>query len=227
MSEERQDAPGNGGVEVKVVDRRRFRPDGAPVDAAPEADAASGAGPDPAPAQAGSARAAGEGEPPAPDDRDQRLATQAARIDELTRAYAALVEDNKAFRQRLEREKARVVEAERTSIAQSLLEAADDLERALSAVSSTDVSGAAVKNLVDGVRLSLAALQKRIAELGAERMVVAGQPFDPRIAEAVDTVPVADAAQDGCVVQEVRAGYRIGERVLRPARVRVGKLARA
>ncbi|HYD43219.1 MAG TPA: nucleotide exchange factor GrpE [Anaeromyxobacter sp.] len=221
MSEERQDAPGNGGVEVKVVDRRRFRPDGAPVEAAPDREEGAAAPVPDEPATAGGAAVA------APDDRDQRLAAQAARIEELTRAYAALVEDNKAFRQRLEREKARVIEAERTGIAQSLLEAADDLERALSAVSSSDVESAAVKNLVDGVRLSLAALQKRIAELGAERMAVAGQPFDPRFAEAVDTVAVADAAQDGCVVQEVRAGYRIGERVLRPARVRVGKLARA
>ena len=221
MSEERQDAPGNGGGEVKVVDRRRFRPDGAPVEGAPESDARPSAAAPDEPAPAGGEVAA------AADDRDQRLAAQAARVDELTRAYAALLEDNKGFRQRLEREKARVIEAERTGIAQALLEAADDLERALSAVSSSEVESAAVRSLVDGVRLSLATLQKRIAELGAERMAVAGQPFDPRLAEAVDTVAVADAAQDGCVVQEVRAGYRIGERVLRPARVRVGKLARA
>jgi molecular chaperone GrpE len=221
MSQQRRDttrgAPEDEKVEVKVVDRRRFRQDGEPVEAAEEAGA-------PADAPEG---AAAPGGPAAPDDRDQRLAVQAARIDELTRAYAALVEDNKAFRQRLEREKARVVEAERTTIAQSLLEAGDDLERALSAVASSDVQSPAVKTVVEGVRLSLAALQKRIAELGAERILVAGQPFDPRVAEAVDTVPVADAAQDGAVVQEIRAGYRIGERVLRPARVRVGKLARA
>jgi molecular chaperone GrpE len=214
MSEERQDGPG---VEVKVVDRRRFRADGEPVQVEPGAS----------PAPGGGAQAAEPVPPAAPDERDQRLATQAARIDELTRAYAGLLEDNKAFRQRLEREKARVVEAERGAIAQSLLEAADDLERALSAVGSAEAEGPAVRNLMEGVRLSLATLRKRIAELGAERIAVAGQPFDPRVAEAVDTVPVADVEQDGCVVQEVRAGYRIGERVLRPARVRVGKLARA
>ncbi len=217
MTDERRDAHENGktdgaGAEVKVVDRRRFRPDGAPVqDEFPE----------PRPDVPASA------EPAAADDRDERLAAQAARIDELTRAYAALVEDNKAFRQRLEREKARVLEAERTSLAQSLLEAADDLERALSAISSAEAESPAVRNLVEGVRLSVATLAKRIGELGAERIAVEGQPFDPRIAEAVDVVAVADEAQDGRVVQEVRPGYRIGDRVLRPARVRVGKLARA
>jgi molecular chaperone GrpE len=209
MSEERQDVAGTAtGAEVKVVDRRRFRPDGEPVEAEPAA-----AQPQAAPAP--------------PDDREERLAAQAVRIDELTRAYAALVEDNKAFRQRMEREKARVLEAERATIAQSLLEAADDLERALAAVGSAELKDRTLSTLVDGVRLSLTALQKRIAELGAERIAVAGQPFDPRVAEAVDTVAVADAAQDGLVVQEVRTGYRIGERILRPARVRVGRLARA
>jgi len=75
--------------------------------------------------------------------------------------------------------------------------------------------------------LSLAGLQQRISALGAERITVTGQRFDPHLAEAVDAVTVADPEQDGRVVQEVRAGYRIGERILRPARVRVGRLARA
>ncbi len=224
MSDSRQDAPAGDG-QVKVVDRRRFRSDGEPL---PQAKAAAPASAAPGEGPAAEPAAAGEVQPAAaPDERDARLAAQEARIDELTRAYAALVEDNKAFRQRQEREKSRVIEAERASIAQALLEAADDLERALAAVSSTEVKGKAIENLLEGVRLSLAALHKRIAELGAERLSVAGQPFDPRLAEAVDTVPISDAAQDGCVVQEIRPGYRIGERVLRPARVRVGRLARA
>lgn len=224
MSEERNEGPPADGP-VKVVDRRRFRPDGEPLPDEGAAEtatpAAEVAGADPQPA--------GRAEPPAgaPDDRDARLAAQQARIDELMRAYAALVDDNKGFRQRMEREKARVIEAERAGIAQSLLEAADDLERALAAVSSAEVQGKAMETLVEGVRLSLSALHKRIADLGAERISVAGQPFDPRFAEAVDTVPIADAAQDGSVVQEIRPGYRIGDRVLRPARVRVGRLARA
>ena len=166
-------------------------------------------------------------DPPAPDDRDTRLAQQAARIDELTRAYASLIEDQKAFRQRAERERARVIEAERAAVAQALLEAADDHERALAPAIGAGDAGPALAALVEGVKLSLAGLTKRIGELGAERLAVAGQRFDPRLAEAVDAVTVADPEQDGRVVQEVRAGYRIGDRILRPARVRVGRLARA
>jgi molecular chaperone GrpE len=216
MSEERRrDAPANAGeARPKVTDRRRFTPEGEPVEAA-----------EPAPAPEETAEAPAR---EAQDDRDRRLAEQSARIDELSRAYAALVEDNKAFRQRLERERARVVESERAAIAQALLESADDLERALAAVSgAADGGGDALRALVDGVRLSLGGLHKRIADIGAVRISVAGQPFDPRVAEAVDTVPVATEEQDGLVVQEVRPGWRIGDRILRPARVRVGRIARA
>jgi molecular chaperone GrpE len=81
--------------------------------------------------------------------------------------------------------------------------------------------------LAEGVRLSLTSLHKRIAELGAQQIAVQGQRFDPHLAEAIDIIPVADAAQDGVVLHEVRAGYRVGERILRPARVRVGRLAQA
>jgi molecular chaperone GrpE len=212
MAEDRRGGEQGDGSSVKVVDRRRFKPDGEPVVR-----------------EEGEAPAEATPEPPTvpPAAADQRLAEQAARIDELTRAYAALLEDNKAFRQRLEREKARVVEAERTSVVQALLEAADDLERALAAVSGAAEGGEALRHLVDGVSLSLASLHRRIGALGAERIPVTGRPFDPHVAEAIDTVAVADPGQDGLVLQEVTPGWRVGDRILRPARVRVGRLARA
>jgi molecular chaperone GrpE len=223
MSEERRDAPAGGPEEqaqVKVNDRRRFRPDGDAIVREEEGAAA---------ASGGEASEQGAAPATAAEVRhDEQLAAQAAKIDELTRAYAALVEDNKAFRQRLDRERARVVEAERVGVIQALLESADDLERALAAVSGVvEAQGDALGNLVEGVRLSLGALHKRIAALGAQRIPVIGQPFDPHVAEAVDTMAVADAAQDGIVLYEIRPGYRIGDRILRPARVRVGRLARA
>lgn len=207
MPQERDD----GEPQVKVTDRRRFTPEGEPLEPAEP------------PVQAEA-----ETPPQAADERDRKIAEQASRIDELSRAYAAVLEDNKAFRGRTAREQARIVEAERARVAQALLEAADDLERALAAVIVSGEGGEETRSgLVDGVRVSLGALHKRIAEIGAVRIPVAGQPFDPHVAEAVDTVAVTAAEQDGLVVQEVRAGYRIGDRVLRPARVRVGRLAQA
>jgi molecular chaperone GrpE len=216
MSEDRR----GEGVEpkVKVTDRRRIRVETGEAPADPPA-------PEPA---APEAESAARGGPATPDPRDSRIAEQAARIDELSRAYAALLEDNRSFRARLEREQARVLDSERVRLAQALLEATDDLERALAAVAGAgEAQGGALATLAEGVRLSLGSLYRRIADLGAERIQVLGERFDPRVAEAVDTVAIADEGQDERVVQEVRAGYRIGDRILRPARVRVGRIARA
>jgi molecular chaperone GrpE len=49
------------------------------------------------------------------------------------------------------------------------------------------------------------------------------QPFDPNLEQAIGTVPVANAGQDGMGVEEVQRGYRIGAQLLRPAQVRVGR----
>jgi len=192
----------------RVADRRRFSPDGEPREADREPEL-----PREAPAEA---------------ERSEGPDPQAARIDELTRAYAALVDDNRASRQRLEREKERVVAAERAQVAQALLEAYDELERAynVSRLQSGEDSPA-LRDLREGVRLTLQGLANRVSALGAERLEVRGKPFDPATAEAVDLVTVADPGQDGRVVDEVRAGWRLGDRLLRPARVRVGRMARA
>ena len=195
------DAPG---VQVKVHDRRRFTSEGEPVTT-----------------EGGQVALPPEEPAPPPDERDLELARQAARIDELTRAYAALLDEGKAARGRMEREKARVLEAERAGVAQTLLEAVDELERARAA------AGDETGPLVEGVSLTLASLRKKVSELGAERLSSAGQRFDPRLHDAIDLVPVDDPAQDELVVEELRAGYRVGDRVLRPARVRVGRLVKS
>lgn len=193
----------------RVTDRRRFLSDGEPK---PDEGKVDRPRPDPA-------------ETPAAAASPER---EADRLDELTRAYAALVDDNRAFRQRLEREKDRLVAAERIKVAQALLEAHDELERAWNASrSAATEEPLTLRDLREGVRLTLQSLASRIAALGAERMEVRGKPFDPMTAEAVDLVTVADPAQDGLVMEEVRPGWRLGDRVLRPARVRVGRNARA
>jgi molecular chaperone GrpE len=150
----------------------------------------------------------------------------AAAEEDVAIAYAALLADQEAFRTRLEREKVRVIEAEKASLAQVLLDSTDDLERALKAADVSGVWDRGLLNLMDGVRLSLAVLYKRIGDMGAERMSTTGQRFDPAFAEAVGTVNVTDPAQHGTVMQEVRPGYRVGDRLLRPAQVRVGQLMR-
>lgn len=138
-----------------------------------------------------------------------------ARVDELARAYARALEDQKECRLRLTRENQRVLAIEKAEVARALIETVDDLDRSLQA---TDASP-----LTTGVRVIRDSIVKRLETMGVERMSLAGQPFDPNLSEAVGLVEVADPSLYGGVVEELAAGYRIGDRVVRPAKVRVGR----
>lgn len=118
------------------------------------------------------------------------------------------------FRKRQQRLADERIASEREKLLRSLLEIADNLERAL----NTD--GADAQAIREGVRLTHQAMQHLIAREGAEPIQPAGEPFDPAWHEAVASVPhtQAQVAPD-TVVEVVQTGYRIGERLLRPARV--------
>ncbi|MHB8417226.1 MAG: nucleotide exchange factor GrpE [Myxococcales bacterium] len=148
---------------------------------------------------------------------ESRVAEQAARLDEVLRAYSRLQQERDDFRRRLERERDRVLDVERGNVALGLLEAIDELDRS---IASAPPECAAV---ADGVRLIRDGLSRRVAAGGIQRFEVLGQPFDPAVHEAIDLVSCDRAEDDGRVVEEIRAGYRQGDRVLRPARVRVGR----
>jgi molecular chaperone GrpE len=74
------------------------------------------------------------------------------------------------------------------------------------------------------VQLIRDGLLRHVEQAGIARLPAVGTPFDPQRHEAVELVAVDDAALDGQVVTEIRAGYQQGDRVLRPARVAVGRL---
>ncbi|MCE9673562.1 nucleotide exchange factor GrpE [Myxococcus stipitatus] len=139
------------------------------------------------------------------------------RVDELARAYQAVNKDKEEFKQRLSRERERMMDVERGNIAVALLEAIDELDRALS-MSAQDTSA-----LAQGVRMIRDSLLAKAQGMGIERLQVVGQGFDPNVAEASDMeiTPVPD--DDQKVVAEIRAGYRLKDRVIRPARVKVAK----
>jgi molecular chaperone GrpE len=149
-----------------------------------------------------------------------QLEIQAARLDEVLRAYSRLQQEREEFRKRSEREKERVLEVERGNVALALLEAVDELDRTLSSVPKGQPSP-----LVSGVRLIRDGLLRRALTSGIQRYETIGQPFDPSLHEASDIVEVDDPGLDERVIEEVRAGYRQGDRVLRAARVRVGRFS--
>lgn len=97
-----------------------------------------------------------------------------------------------------------------------LLPIIDDFDRALENVPD-EVAGLSWFDGLSGVHRKL---QRILENIQAERIEAVGQPFDPNLHEALSTEP-SDEYESGTVTRELQAGYRIGERVIRPALVYV------
>jgi molecular chaperone GrpE len=139
----------------------------------------------------------------------------AAEDERLRRALADL--DN--LRKRFDRELARRQAEAEAGSARAWLPVVDDLERALQHAGGGDAA------LVEGVQAVRDRALEVLARLGYPRFGAAGEPFDPRLHDAVavvDTTVVAGAA-DGAVVDVVQPGYGTPDNVLRPAAVVVAK----
>jgi len=122
-----------------------------------------------------------------------------------------------AARWRVERDARRAKEETQAQLVAKLLPLVDSLDRAVAAEPEQNA-------LSEGIVLVRAQLEQILAEYGLERIESVGQPFDPTLHEAVDVVRVDRESEDGTVVREWDAGYRFGGRVLRAAKVTVGKL---
>ena len=140
--------------------------------------------------------------------------------DRLLRTLA----DMENLRKRTARE---VAEAELrgfTAFAQDMLNVADNMRRALDAVTPEvrESAQAAVKALIDGVELTERELQKALEKNRVRRFEPQREKFDPNLHQAIFEVPDASVPA-GSIVQVVQPGYMIGDRVLRPALVGVSK----
>jgi len=127
-----------------------------------------------------------------------------------------LSEENDAFRERLTREFDKRVEREKQTLLLGFLDIVDNLERALQAAADP-------ASLRAGVRLNLDLFLYKLKSNGVEPVNPIDQPFNPQEAEAVGVEPVPRETLDNIVVDVVQKGYRMGDQLIRPARVRVGR----
>jgi molecular chaperone GrpE len=202
-------APAEPAPEVKVVDKRRF---------ARFLGRAASAAPQPAPP----AEPEGERLPTFVEELKARAERAEAELKERAeRAEARARAEVEAARARLERHYEARLASARAELVEGLLGVLDNLDRALEAPGASDDS------LYEGVAATRDLFLKTLGGLGLEAVASVGEPFDPEVHEAVDEVAVADAEEDGKVVAELRRGFRLGDRLVRPAAVRVGRAARA
>jgi molecular chaperone GrpE len=122
------------------------------------------------------------------------------------------------YRKRIERERQQVTEAAAADLLTELLPLVDDLERALRAEPGTEGAEAYRRGVELIHRQLLEVLRKR----GVRPIDAVGTDFDPHFHQAVSYEP-AEGRRDGEVVEEFSRGYMLGDRLLRPAMVKVAK----
>jgi molecular chaperone GrpE len=146
---------------------------------------------------------------------EQKLSEVQSRFEQVR---AQLQRETDETRQRLNKAADERAHREKGNFIVGLLPVRDNLQRAIEAAKS----GSEVAALIDGLKGTLSSFDSALAAAGVEPLLAVGEPFDPEKHEAIDLLPV-DSAQDGRVVAEYSQGYKIGDRLLRPARVQVGR----
>ena len=136
-----------------------------------------------------------------------------ARFDQLRQQ---LQRETDETRQRLNRSADERAHSEKAKFIASLLPALDNLNRA---AASAD---APRETILEGIRSIATTFEAALTSAGVEPIASVGEEFNPELHEAVDTEET-DREMDGKVIEEYSRGFRMGDRLLRPARVKVGR----
>lgn len=150
-----------------------------------------------------------------PEAEDRLQALEAER-DEYLNHLQRVAAEFENYRKRAAREQADLVGRATERLVQQLLPVLDDLERALDAAAEHEEA-----KLEEGVQLVQRSLAEALKREGLVEIAADG-PFDPHVHEALLSQPAEDA-EPGTVLQVLQKGYRLGDRVLRPARVIVAE----
>jgi molecular chaperone GrpE len=177
----------------------------------------------------GALRAGSSSTPPSPappaggadgSDVERDLDALLAETEQQRDEYLDLAKRTKAdfenFRKRMASEVQAAQVRGRIEVAREVIEAVDNLERALEAGSKEE------NGLAAGVQMVLAGLRETLTRNGVEALDPGGEIFDPQWHEALSTLPVK-GTETGHVVEVMQKGYRLGDQLIRPARVVVSK----
>jgi molecular chaperone GrpE len=148
----------------------------------------------------------------------KRVETENAELkDQLTRRQA----DFENYRKRVDRERSETFNRVNADVATKLLPVVDNLKRALEAESSVESSESdEFRHFLSGVDLIYKQLNGVLEAMGVKPVPAVGEQFDPHIHEAV-VMEATDDFEPDTVMQEIVAGYRLGDKLIRPALVKV------
>ena len=140
---------------------------------------------------------------------------------ELKNQLARRQADFENYRKRVDRERNETYNRVVADIAMKLLPVSDNLKRALEAEASVEAAESdEFRHFLSGVDLIWKQLNGLLDTLGVKQIPAVGEPFDPHVHEAVVT-EATDEYEPDTVIQEIVAGYRLGDKLIRPALVKV------
>ena len=154
-----------------------------------------------------------------PEQLDE-LKERAAKADEHWDRLLRTTADFDNFKKRAAREKQDAIRFANENLIQKLVPVLDSFDMAVAALQNGKTD--AVQSLQTGITMVYQQLKGALTEAGLEEVDAAGKPFDPNLHEAISQQETS-AVPEGQVVQQVRKGYKLRERLLRPASVIVAK----
>jgi molecular chaperone GrpE len=150
----------------------------------------------------------------------EELKARAEKADEHWERLVRTSADFDNFKKRAAREKQEAIRYANEALLEKLVPVLDNFDAALSAAQSSPTD--AGQSLQTGVAMIFQQLKKVLTESGLEEVDASGQKFDPNLHEAVSQQETADV-REGEVVQQLRKGYKLRDRLVRPATVVVAK----
>jgi molecular chaperone GrpE (heat shock protein) len=195
-----EQTPAEQGDEFKVEDRRHWAAEAEPPEEAEE-------------------KAVEVKQPTLLDEYRQRAEAAERKLQEYIEAFKRFKDEQEEYRLRLSRDVDRRVDLKFGEMVGELLESMDNLDLALSHVH--DVPEA--EPLAEGVGMAQRRFLNTLEQHGIEKISPEGEMFDPNESEAVRVDSLDSPDDNGKVTETLRPGYRLGERVIRPARVAVGR----
>ena len=151
---------------------------------------------------------------------EERLAALQAERDEIKDRMLRIAADFENWKKRARKEQSDAVAQARETVLREMLEVIDNLERATTQVGATGNGAPDGAAVLKGVSLVLRVFQQKLERYDVRPFEAKGQAFDPHQHEAISRVP-SDEVPAGAVVDELQKGYRVGDRLLRPAMVSV------
>ncbi len=138
-----------------------------------------------------------------------------SRYNELNDKYLRLYSEFDNYRKRTIKERSDLIKTAAEDVFKAILPIIDDMERAIKANESSDD----LESVKKGMQLILNKFKNNVQQKGLVSFESKGESFDPDIMEAITHVPAADSSQKGKVIDEVEKGYKLGDKVIRFAKV--------